>query len=98
VVEELGGDDGEMDGILTEDGGPVINQWLAINSMEQLDQFMVSKNFIAIIIYNYFCEFDMESTATIRFLGTTHNIVIRNLVLTHITVIHRIQCMIQCNV
>ena len=40
---EVLGDDGEMEGLLGEDEDPVISQWLAINSTEQLDQFMVSQ-------------------------------------------------------
>ena len=78
MVEVLG-DGGEMEGCLAEDGGPVISQWLAINSTEQLDQFMVSQNFMQSSTcrsgnkLHYSCELDMESTITIRFLGTTHN-------------------------
>ena len=33
----------EEEGFLAEDEGPVISQWLVINSTEQLDQFMVSR-------------------------------------------------------
>ena len=43
---EVLGDGGDIEGFLAEDGGSVISQWLAINSMEQLDQFMVSQNFM----------------------------------------------------
>ena len=47
---EVLSEDGEMEGCLAEDGGPVTSQWLAINSTEQLDQFMVSQNFHIIFV------------------------------------------------
>ena len=42
VVVEVVSSHDEVEGFLAEDEGPVISQWLVINSTEQLDQFLVS--------------------------------------------------------
>ena len=44
MVVEVLSSHSEVEDCLMEGEGPVASQWLAINSMEQLEQFMVSQN------------------------------------------------------
>lgn len=56
VVEVLSGHSEVEEDISTENEGPVISQWLAINSTEQLEKFMVSQMCLIVPLVSYFPE------------------------------------------